>query len=182
MNDISNLWQNHAEEIYNFIFKKVPNTSDAQDLRQEIFIKAYLHIHQLKEAEKARAWLFQITRRTITDFYRKLDYSEDLTEHTVVSDEQESPNLEQHLYCCLYPYIDELPAKYREAIVLHHVQGMKQEEIAKKLDVSFSGIKSRIQRGREIIKEKLSDCCGYHFGDDGKLHGEQDCAKCHAVL
>jgi len=70
---------------------------------------------------------------------------------------------------CLRPMIQQLPECYREAVILSELQGLKQKEVAQIHGISVSGAKSRIQRGRAILKDMLSDCCGLKFDHGGRL-------------
>ena len=60
---------------------------------------------------------------------------------------------------CIPAFLDSLPEKYREALFEVEINGLSQLELAKKLDISYSGAKSRVQRGREKLREALLDCC-----------------------
>lgn len=60
-----------------------------------------------------------------------------------------------------------LPGKYRQALIMVEYQGLKQHEIAERLGISLSGAKSRVQRGREMIREALLDCCHFEFDRHG---------------
>ena len=57
----------------------------------------------------------------------------------------------------------DLPEKYRQALMLTEFRGMKQTELAEQLGISLSGAKSRVQRGREMLRESLLDCCHFEF-------------------
>ena len=66
-------------------------------------------------------------------------------------------------------YINQLEEPFRQALILSEIRGMSQKEIADKLNISYSGIKSRIQRGREKVKKMMLDCCHYEFDRYGNL-------------
>ena len=70
---------------------------------------------------------------------------------------------------CLVPMIDRLPEKYAEAIRLSEIDGLTQKEVSERQGLSLSGAKSRIQRGRAMLKEMLTDCCRFHFDHQGKV-------------
>jgi RNA polymerase sigma-70 factor (ECF subfamily) len=60
---------------------------------------------------------------------------------------------------CIRPMIAQLPQDYREAITLVELEGLTQQESAKRMGLSISGMKSRVQRGRRQLKQMLDDCC-----------------------
>jgi RNA polymerase sigma-70 factor (ECF subfamily) len=68
--------------------------------------------------------------------------------------------------------IHSLPEPYREAVVLTDLEGLTQKELAGRLSISLSGAKSRVQRGRQKLKEMLLDCCRFEFDRRG---GVVDC-------
>lgn len=59
----------------------------------------------------------------------------------------------------MHPIISTLPDKYREALMLSDIKGVSQKEIAEQLNISYSGAKSRVQRGREMLKATYEKCC-----------------------
>jgi RNA polymerase sigma-70 factor (ECF subfamily) len=83
----------------------------------------------------------------------------------------------------LAPWIYSLPRKYREPLVLSEIEGVKQKDIAKRMGLSYSGLKSRVQRGREMIKDMFIECCGLPYSEDGKLIGDcidhENCKICN---
>ncbi len=73
--------------------------------------------------------------------------------------------------CWLKPMIDDLPDKYREALWLTEFEGLTQVELAERLGISVSGAKSRVQRGRSLLRHDLLDCCQFEFDRRGGIIG-----------
>jgi len=177
------IWNNFSENILAFIEKRIKSKEDALDIRQEVFIKVHLKSRQIQDPKKLTSWIYQIARNIINDYYRhyyKERQEEEVWKGQTVKKEDTKIG-EQESFCCLQPFLDELPEKYKIVMLMHYQQGIQQNEIAHKLGISISGIKSRIQRAREILKSKFSECCGYHSGENGQLKGEQDCPRCHHI-
>ena len=65
--------------------------------------------------------------------------------------------------------VEALPTRYRDAVELVELRGMKQREAAEKLGLSLSGAKSRVQRGREKLRELMLECCHFQFDRSGKV-------------
>ena len=80
-------------------------------------------------------------------------------------------------FCCFENLIDELPNKYGEVLSLINVEGKRQKDVAKELDISISNIKSRVHRAKEMLKQKYVDCCQYSLNEKGLLVGEQNCQR-----
>ena len=172
--EFKQLWQEYRHQLRNFLLSKVKNPSDVDDLLQEILIKTYQKLNTVKEADKFSAWLFQIARNTLTDYYRKShrDTShQQIVEKAIFTDE-ESEQYEQvrrELTKCIRPFLQQLPPKYRDAIEAVDLQGMSQKALAIELQLSHSAIKSRVQRARHMLRELFHECCHYQLDVRGNL-------------
>jgi RNA polymerase sigma-70 factor, ECF subfamily len=62
-----------------------------------------------------------------------------------------------------------LPENYREAVILSELKGLTQKEVARLQGTSLSGAKSRVQRGRSLLKNMLAECCRLEFDHRGRL-------------
>jgi RNA polymerase sigma-70 factor, ECF subfamily len=111
--------------------------------------------------------VWRITRNTIIDHFRRGRPGESLPTDLAVPSEQNTqlPDLGP----CVRRFVGELSKAYREALVLTEWQGLTQEEVAKKLGLSISGAKSRVQRARIQLKELLLDCCRFELDRRGNV-------------
>lgn len=75
------------------------------------------------------------------------------------NDSAEEENFTKEATVCIRSTIKRLPEKYREALELTEFQGLSQKELSEKLGISYSGAKSRVQRGRGKLKQLLEGCC-----------------------
>lgn len=95
-----------------------------------------------------------------------------------VANEEDAEDILQDVFI----KINNLPEKYREAILLSEFEKLSQKEMSKKLGISISGVKSRVQRGRKILKEMLLGCCHLEFDSLGHVidyeHKEKQCRFC----
>jgi RNA polymerase sigma-70 factor (ECF subfamily) len=76
-----------------------------------------------------------------------------------------------------------LPERYREALILTEFDGLTQKELAERVGISLSGAKSRVQRGREMLKGMLHECCRFEFDRRGRViecepRAEDNCSEC----
>jgi RNA polymerase sigma-70 factor, ECF subfamily len=140
-------------ELKRFVAGKVKNLPDAEDIVQDVFIKAQLKSDQLKEADKFTAWMYQITRNSIIDYYRQ---KKKILEEQFENESPEEYNqFNDCVISCLKQLMHTLPSPYREALVATEVEQVPQKQLAHKLGISYSGLKSRVQRGRQMLKEKM---------------------------
>lgn len=179
MKTTSEVWDEFHDNVYNFIRKRVNNDSDTQDILQEVFVKIHLKKETLQDDSKLQSWIYQVTRNTIMDYFRSNDKQPDKIEVPELEDEEVGFYGKQEIFCCLHPFVEELPPKYKDAIKLSDFEGKKQQEVADILKISLSGAKSRIQRAREILKARFVDCCNFSINEEGQLVGEQDCPRCN---
>lgn len=167
------IWQQFHDNLANFIRKRVSNEADAQDILQDVFIKIHQNINQLKDETRLTAWVYQITRNTIHDYYRLqpdwVALPDGLIDGEANVETAVSPDLTQEVAQWLRPMTETLPQKYREAIQLVEFEGMSQREMGEQLQLSISGAKSRVQRGRQHLKETLLACCHVEFDRQGNV-------------
>ena len=168
-------WNDVASQLRGYVRSRVRDHAAAEDILQEIFLKAHRHAGQLDSTRNIPAWLFQIARNAITDHYRSSSAREkqtsslrDSLELPHDSDESvlENPDALRESFRRM---IFALPEPYREALLLTEYERLTQRELAARLGISFSGAKSRVQRAREKVKEALLDCCALEFDRRGNV-------------
>lgn len=140
------------QKIKRYVLNHVRDKQDAEDIVQDIFIKIQLQQHQVRNPEKLIGWMYRIAKNAIIDHFRlkKKEQSGMLVE---IEDDRHIFNecVEQ----CLTVLAGTLPAPYQEALELSEKQNISQTELARRWNISYSGAKSRVQRARQLLKEKL---------------------------
>ena len=161
-------WRQHQAEIRAFLKNRAGSGDEADDLLQEVFLKA---LHQGKEfcsVENARAWLFQVARNLLVDRLRltkeQVPLPDDL--HAESPPETDPVDLLNH---CLPRVLSELSVEDREAIMLCDIQGMTQKAFAERQALSLPAAKSRVQRARLRLRTQLADACQLTFDEEGKV-------------
>ncbi|SCZ80074.1 RNA polymerase sigma factor SigZ [Acidaminobacter hydrogenoformans] len=173
------LWETLHEPLEKFIARRVSNPHDAEDLLQEVFVKISLRLDTLQDQDKLHSWIYQIARNVIIDYYRSGKTFEALPEDLVegiggVAEPSAEVlvvggNANAEMANCLTGMIQRLPEKYREAIMLTEYENLTQTALAARLGLSVSGAKSRVQRGRKLLKEMMLDCCRLEFDRCGNI-------------
>lgn len=146
-----NIFQN---QLKGFVFKKVRNKAVAEDIIHDVFLKAQKNSSQLKDPKKASAWLYQITRNAIIDHYRISSKAIEVTDMDWQNEEQ---NYNTCAAKCLQELLPSLPEKYRIPLQLADLENLSQLELAQRLGISYSGAKTRVQRARKMLKDKLNE-------------------------
>ena len=167
--EINTIWIDLNEELYKFILGKIKDEQTSKDIHQEVFLKIQTKIHQLKHTSKLTSWVYQITRNTIIDYFRKVN-DKNISINDLDIPETGDTNFEySNLTNCINQKIESLSSKHKEAIILTSFKNYSQKELAEHLKISYSGTKSRVQKAREILKENILDCPNVESDSSGKL-------------
>lgn len=192
--DPSALWEDFAPPLRTFLARRVPVGVDPDDLLQDVFLRVVRHLGTLRGTDRPEAWLFQIARNALRDALRARQRRDSRTgslEIDVPAEAEPEPEqlAEAALAPCLTGMIRRLAEPYRTALELTSLEGLTQADAAKRAGVSVSGMKSRVQRGREQLRQMLVRCCeidvdarggvsDFHLRFDGAC-GESEPGACH---
>ena len=164
--EISSLWLEYKNGLKYYILKKVKNKDVANDLSHEVLMKIYNSCCSTIKIKNVRSWMFQIAHNTTVDYLKKqhnftniIPESYDNDEHTVIQDADE----------IIKPLMKLLPDKYAIPLQLSDIDELKQKEVAQKLNLSLTATKSRIQRARILLKEKIIECSNLEKDEKGNL-------------
>ena len=178
------IWMHLSSDLRRFIRRRVPDDHVADDLLQETFMRVHRSIGTLQEAERLAAWVYQIARNVVHDHHRKTTTSTvALVDAENVSDEHDSQSVCRSI-AWLEEMIQSLPEGYRQAVQMAEIEEQSQRVVADRLGLSLSGAKSRIQRGRAMLKDVLDRCCSFERDGRGRLMGcdpkpsQQVCRDC----
>lgn len=148
------VWKTTQDKLRNFVFRHTRDRAAADDIVQDVFLKVFAKIDQVRDSDKLVGWIFQVTRHTIADYFRKKSKTISFND---VDWESEKVSLNDCVSSCLADMLTTLPDKYRQALELTELKNLSQLELAKVLNISYSGAKSRVQRAREMLKEKMDE-------------------------
>jgi RNA polymerase sigma-70 factor (ECF subfamily) len=162
--DLAEIWAEFAPTLRAFLARRVPPGVEAEDLVQDVFLRVIRHADTLRSADRPEAWLFQIARNALRDSLRvrlRRDGRTDALDVDLPADVDEAADraAQAELAPCLTAMIGRLTEPYRTAITLTSLQGLTQTEAARLAGVSISGMKSRVQRGRDQLRGMLVRCC-----------------------
>jgi RNA polymerase sigma-70 factor (ECF subfamily) len=178
------IWDEFSIPLKAFIKKHINNDQDVEDVLQTIFLKIHNNIDNLAKIDKEKNWIYTITRNTIYDFYRSQKhelYIDNLSEDTFCN-QQEEDSLNYEMAQCLKNMIQYLPDKYKQALILTEFENLTQRDLARQLGLSISGAKSRVQRGRAMLKEMILNCCSIEQDHRGNIidykYKKSNCEHC----
>lgn len=160
----------HMDALYNFALRLTTDPNDAEDLVQDTIVKAYRFFSSYEKGTNAKAWMFRILKNSFINNYRKtskkpsqVDYDEVSSYYESIRAERtETSDLESLMFRemmddDLSTALTRLPEDFRTVVLLCDVEGYTYEEIANMLDVPIGTIRSRLHRGRNLLKTELLD-------------------------
>ena len=165
---LNRAWRIHKTEIGGFLAGRLADKAEADDLLQEVFLKALLLGRAFCDVDNPRAWLFRVARNLLIDRLRLnrelLPLPEDLR-----ADAETQPDTVDTLTQCLPRVLAELSPEDREAITLCDLKGATQQELAERAGITLLAAKSRVQRARRRLQARLVEACQVKFGDRGEI-------------
>lgn len=177
---IEDIWPQYRARLKAFLHARVSNPADVDDLLQEISVKVFTGLPGLKDPAKLQPWLFQTADRAIIDHYRKSGraqpHPEDLWYH------RDDPETRQDLEGCVEPFIRGLAEETADMLMAIDIHGMSQRDYAQAQGLSYSTLKSRVQKGRAELREAFEDCCTISMDVRGNISDVLEkagtCKKC----
>jgi len=156
-------WRDIEARLRPYVGRRVPTAAEVDDVIQEILVRIHKGLDSLHDGERFGGWVYRIAERAIADAARARARMPATEAHHVAADPaanaDEATDLQSGLGECVALFVARLPSPYREAITLTELQGLTQKDAAEMLGISLSGMKSRVQRGRERIRAMFEECC-----------------------
>jgi RNA polymerase sigma-70 factor (ECF subfamily) len=155
-------------DIYRMVYYRAENPMDAEDLAQEVFLRAYTNLDRLRQPESFRSWLFSIAINLMRDFHRRrrgLGYFKSLSEPNGDSIPEPADHnaesaltgvLKQEFWREIRKFIKELPKKEREIFTLRFLDQLSIKEIAQVLQRAEGSIKSHLFRAVVKLRHRKS--------------------------
>ncbi|MDD5341314.1 MAG: RNA polymerase sigma factor [Patescibacteria group bacterium] len=161
----SKVYDLYLDRIYRFIFFKVANAEDAQDLSSEVFLKTWQYIADGKKVKNLNAFFYKTARNLIVDYYRRA------SKGTEISLEKEKDNLDERMGAAtsslekidvgldiedLETKLRELKDEYREVIVLRYIENLSIGEIAEIIEKKKGNVRVLLYRALNTLKELVA--------------------------
>jgi RNA polymerase sigma-70 factor (ECF subfamily) len=171
------IFNEQHKPVFNYVLRMVKERSVAEELTQDVFIKAYRSLGSFRGDADISTWIYRIATNACLDHFRSRPHrkseltdllsSEDLLTQAMPPDNKRLPTAEDALITsemssCVQGYIDDLPDDYRAVILLHDLQGFTNPEIAKITGTSLDNVKIRLHRARKKMKDVFSTNCSFY--------------------
>lgn len=165
-------WTELDAKLRPFVARRVRSPADVDDVVQNVFLRMQRGLPDLRDDDRFGPWVYQVARSAIADHHRAV------RRHPIApADAADEPcteveddgSAEQELAAYVAVFITMLQSPYREALTLTELEGLTQKEAAEMMGISLSGMKSRVQRGREQLRKALEDCCTIALDARGRV-------------
>lgn len=151
-----------------FIARRVePDLVD--DLVQDVLARILEHLPGLRDPGSLQAWMFSIARRAVIDVYRRRDRQDLPLDFDPSGDGVSDPGVLHELGACVLPMLGTLPEPYRRTLMLADLEGLRHADIARREGIGLAGVRSRLGRGRDMLKRRFEDCCRLHRNQAGQI-------------
>ncbi|MDR9831406.1 sigma-70 family RNA polymerase sigma factor [Vibrio sp. FNV 38] len=149
-------WNRAEPSLYGWLLKQTQNPHEAEDIMQEVFVKAMGNSERFCTLQDGKSWLFKMTRNHLVDHLRRKIKLVDIEEFVMPA--EISPAMVQ-LQRCLPKVLVKLTDQERDVIEQCDLNGMAQKDYAKKHNLSLPAVKARLRRARIELKTVLVSEC-----------------------
>lgn len=179
--EVAGIYTKFHRSLLAYVHSKIRSKEDAEDILQNVFTKISANADSLSDKDKIQNWLFTITRNAVIDYYRvnskkkNVELSESIAEQLL---DEENTDPTKGLDSCVATMIALLPEEYRSIIEDAEIHGIRQKDLAEKYSMAYPSMRSRVQRGRERLKQLFYNCCLIKTDSHGnvlQVHGRPDC-------
>lgn len=162
-------WRTHESELRGYLIHRLGDSHLAEDMLQEVFIKAMRQGANFCSLNNSRAWLFQVARNALVDYQR--------LHHETIEVPDDIPAPETHtepinaLSECVMRVLTELAPEDRDILQQCDLNGIKQQIYAQEHGLTLPAAKSRLLRARQRMRETLATNCQVSFDEYGRVEG-----------
>lgn len=165
--DVEEIWKKHKARLFNFIKKRIRNNDTSKELLHVVLLKVCNYCSKKSDVRNISAWLYQIAYNTIVDHVKRnarftiIDH--DIEDRSYVNTKHDATNWLEY-------FIKLLPEKYSVPLIFLTIDGMDQKTVAVQTSLSLHAVKSRILRGRKLLKKEIENCGIVEFNGDGEIY------------
>jgi RNA polymerase sigma-70 factor (ECF subfamily) len=183
-------WQELMRAVRSYVGRRISDPEDRDDLVQDVLLRIHRGMPSLKAPASPGPWIYGIAHNVVVDHWRKrgrgvsVPFDEAEIELGGVADETNDGDLlQQTVAAYLADMVTRLDGPYRETLTLTQLQGMKYADAARTLGISLAAVKSRVLRGRDMLRKALIRCCEIELGATGRVldctpRGQGVCGSC----
>jgi RNA polymerase sigma-70 factor (ECF subfamily) len=164
--DVAEIWKKHKRKLFNFIKKRIRDNDASEELLHVVLLKVCTYCSNRSDVRNVPAWLYQIASNTIADYAKKNSrftlLNHDIEDSHCIDPKHDAINWLEY-------FIKLLPERYSVPLILCDINGMDQKSVADQIKLSLPAIKSRILRGRRLLKTEIQKCGIIEFNDSENI-------------
>ena len=169
-------WPEVMRAVRSYVGRRISNAEDRDDMVQEVLIRIHRGLPGLKTEGQPMSWIYRIAHNAVVDYWRKrarivpvpIEAAEN-GQGAWAAETNDGDLLQQTVAAYLAETIARLESPYLETLTLTELQGVKYADAARVLGVSLAAVKSRVLRGREMLRRALVSCCEIELGATGRV-------------
>jgi RNA polymerase sigma-70 factor, ECF subfamily len=154
------LFEMNVNRIYAFCLRMSASTQSAEEITQDVFVKAWENLHKFRGESKFSTWLHSIAvnefltrKRTEKRFMQRFTSTDDVLKY---DRRGEKPEIHFNTNIDLENAISSLPEQAKMVLILHDIEGYRHKEIAEMINIEVGTSKAHLHRARKILREELS--------------------------
>jgi RNA polymerase sigma-70 factor (ECF subfamily) len=172
------IWTEFRASVAGYFARRGVPASDVDDCVQDVFLRVHKGLPSLRDEERVGPWLFTIARNVLRDRLRRPDEPTPVLGDSILEGdpilEDAEPPMPASMRRCILSMVDSLDEPYRGALHAVELDGESQADAARRLGLSHTGMKSRVQRGRAKLRASFDACCRVEWD----THGQPGCGPC----
>ncbi len=157
------VWRALTDALHAFIGRRLQDAAGEKRVMQETLLHVQRDIAALRPGERVGAWIYQVAQGHVAEHQRRQSAGALLFEAAAAPPPDDSEQVQRELASLIEACVAALPDTYREALLLAELEALAQPAVAKRLGLSLTSAKQRIQRGEQRLRELLVACCTHEL-------------------
>lgn len=150
----SELFAKYRPQVYHWALRMVRRVEDAQDVMQEVFLRAFRGLPEYRGESKFSVWLYRITYNLSLDWLTRKRKEHVSFEEEIHSPAEEAPALEDER---VLAELEKLPARYSMVLTFYYLRGMSYQEISDMLKLPINTVKTHLRRAKDLLRERMEE-------------------------
>ena len=151
--EFEEIYYKHKQTLYNISYSYLKNVSDSDDIVQDVFMKYLNTNNDFKSDDDLKYWLIRVCINACINEVKSTYKKKVMLDNDISSNNDLNKNEDKEIFS----YVYDLPLQYKDVIVLYYYESYSTDEISKILKISQANVKKRLERGRNILKTKISE-------------------------
>ena len=151
--EFEEIYYKHKQTLYNISYSYLKNVSDSDDIVQDVFMKYLNTNNDFKSDDDLKYWLIRVCINACINEVKSTYKKKVMLDNDISSNNDLNKNEDKEIFS----YVYDLPLQYKDVIVLYYYESYSVDEISKILKISQANVKKRLERGRNILKTKISE-------------------------